>query len=586
MPYGTHKLLGAASTAAAWRDWHTLEAWCVQNGHSELASRQAPKQGAGHKTIDKKIEKLRVALGAPAGAWENVLDGLTPPQPQLPPAVRPIVEEALATGDLVKANEELHRPSGSKTVRQVVEEWAQQMQPPADPEQREQQQGGDRGRLKEAEAAWWAAWRANREEATRRWEAEGSIPNRWDQIFDEVCREGPLPTHPLRVQEDLETWVRGTQLAPDEQRHVLELFPESRSKLNLSPDQWLEQTAFRLRKDGSLDLRHRCCRINPGAGPDEPYRYHRAPRYRRPDPPRRQAQREQQQQEPEPPTQLPPVEPRPSRPAEENAYGVRVWNAYRELAEQYQAIDVPIHALHRRVGGSLLELQNHLRAECLGHRAVATTGEPAFAGDAARQSALRLPGESETFLNIKLLNPPPMSQQQPEPQRQVASLNRDDLAVIIEALEYRCDVIEGGTDFDEVARLKSIAPTLEKLRAIEAQPQRPEHERYESLLRATAALRYPAEERTAELEVRIEKTIARKVGEFTQERRAKAYEVGLRKELTQRHPNLTPEQAERYERRINDLVAEFQKNQAQQQHDVSRRPDPDRQQGRGRGIDR
>ena len=158
-----------------------------------------------------------------------------------------------------------------------------------------------------------------------------------------------------------------------------------------------------------------------------------------------------------------------------------------------------------------------------------------------------------------------MSQQQPEPQRQVASLNCDDLAVIIEALEYRCDAIEGGTGFDEVARLKSIAPTLEKLRAIEAQPQRPEHERYERLLRATAALRYPPEERTAELEARIEKTIARKVGEFTQERRAKAYEAGLRKELAQRHPNLTPDQAQRYERRINELVAEFRQNQAQQQ---------------------
>ena len=95
MPYGTKKLTHAASAQAAWRDWHTLQTWARENGHGELAGRHAPKQGAGHKTIDKKIETLRVALGAPAGAWENVLDGLTPAQQQLPPSVRPIIEEAL-----------------------------------------------------------------------------------------------------------------------------------------------------------------------------------------------------------------------------------------------------------------------------------------------------------------------------------------------------------------------------------------------------------------------------------------------------------------------------------------------------------
>ena len=98
-----------------------------------------------------------------------------------------------------------------------------------------------------------------------------------------------------------------------------------------------------------------------------------------------------------------------------------------------------------------------------------------------------------------------------------------------------------------------------------------------------AALRYPPEERTAELEARIEKTIARKVGEFTQERRAKAYEAGLRKELAQRHPNLTPDQAQRYERRINELVAQFRENQAQQQQQAQTLA---RNQEQGRGIER
>ena len=269
----------------------------------------------------------------------------------------------------------------------------------------------------------------------------------------------------------------------------------------------------------------------------------------------------------------------------EQPYAVRVWKAYRELSERYQTPDVPIHAIHGRVRGSIHELHDLLRAESLAHRAVATTGEPAFAGDAARQSALTLPGASETFLNIKLLNPPIMNEPQqtaalaPSPGRR---LTRDDLAVIIEALEYRCDAIEGGTDFDEVARLKSIVPTLEKLRALEAQPQRAEHERYESLLRATAALRYPPEERTPELEARIEKTIARKVQEFQQERQAKAYEASLRKELAQRHPTLTPEQAQRYERRINELVGKFRQTQAQPQQAP---PQATRQQEQGRGIE-
>ena len=435
--------------------------WDLETGQGQLSNLRHGLHSSAAKLVERGLiwKKDRwparpvygiTPAGIPAAleAWREVYPQRAQAeiearcQQPLPPAVRPIVEEALATGDLVKANEALHRLSGGKTIQQVADDWAGQIQTAAEPEQREQQQ---------------------------------------------------------------------------------------------------------------------------------------------PDP------------------QLPPAKPRPSRPAEGQTYTQRVWTAYRSLADEMQTPDVPIHAIHRRVGGSLLELQNHLRAECLAHRAVASTGEPAFAGDAARQSALWLPGETDratgkpqSFLLIKLIDQPPMTQQPPPPQEAPPQptaaqpeigrrLTRDDLAVIIEALEYRCDAIEGGTDFDEVARLKSIAPTLEKLRAIEAQPQRPEHERYESLLRATAALRYPAEERTAELETRIEKTIARKVGEFTQERRAKAYEAGLRKELAQRHPNLTPDQAQRYERRINELVAEFRQNQTQQQQ---AQPPPAHSQEQGRGIER
>jgi hypothetical protein len=111
--------------------------------------------------------------------------------------------------------------------------------------------------------------------------------------------------------------------------------------------------------------------------------------------------------------------------------------------------------------------------------------------------------------------------------------------------------------------------TLEKLRALEAQPQRPEHERYERLLRATAALRYPPEERTPELEVRIEKTIARKVGEFVQERQLKEYEAGLRRTLAERHPNLTEQQRLEYNQTILDLVAERREAMARHKQQTS-----------------
>jgi hypothetical protein len=212
-------------------------------------------------------------------------------------------------------------------------------------------------------------------------------------------------------------------------------------------------------------------------------------------------------------------------------------------------------------------------------------------GQAARQSALTLPGETDpatgkpqSFLLIKLIEPAPMPQEQPPQQTaQAKPLDRDDLNTIIEALEYRSDAIAGGTDFDEVARLKSIGATLEKLRAIEAQPQRPEHEQYERLLRATAALRYPAEERTPELETRIERTITRKVGEFTQEcemrGRAKAYEASLWREVERRHPALTDKQRRDYEERIAALVADHKAALARHQ------PQPARGHEQGRGIE-
>ena len=54
MPYGTHKLLGAASTAAAWKDWHAIQSWCEQNGQSELAGQHAPKEAPATRPSIRK----------------------------------------------------------------------------------------------------------------------------------------------------------------------------------------------------------------------------------------------------------------------------------------------------------------------------------------------------------------------------------------------------------------------------------------------------------------------------------------------------------------------------------------------------
>jgi hypothetical protein len=192
----------------------------------------------------------------------------------------------------------------------------------------------------------------------------------------------------------------------------------------------------------------------------------------------------------------------------------------------------------------------------------------------------RTTGKPQSFLLIKLIEPPPMTPEQP-PQPTAAQpelgrgITRDDLDVIIEALEYRCDAIEGGTDFDEVTRLKSLVPTLEKVRALEAPPLRPESERYEELLRATAALRYPYKERTPKLQARIEKTIARKVGEFTQECQVRAYEQSLRRQLAEKRPNLSPTEREHYEQRIVKLVsARPRASRSDNRHPNSKRNHP------------
>jgi hypothetical protein len=218
----------------------------------------------------------------------------------------------------------------------------------------------------------------------------------------------------------------------------------------------------------------------------------------------------------------------------EQTYTQRVMQAYAEIAAERQTPDVPVHALYQRIGGSLPELHDWLRQECRAHHCVPTTGEPAFASEEAKRTALTLnqPGASETFLNVKLLDMPTVTQQQQPQQPEVGRMH--ELEAFVQRVYDSHGKMYDGQLYEESKRLMTHA-------------QRPEHERYEGLLRATAALRYPMEERTAELSQRIEVTIQRKVSTFIEERQAKA-------------------------------------QQREQQQDLSRRPDPARQKGQGRGM--
>jgi hypothetical protein len=311
----------------------------------------------------------------------------------------------------------------------------------------------------------------------------------------------------------------------------------------------------------------------------------------------------------------------------ELTYGQRVYAAYAEIAAERQSPDVPIHALHRRVGGSIHELHDALRAECLAHRAVPSVGEPAFAGDAARQSALRLPGEKETFLSIKLLDPPMADNQQPPQAKRhptiTLTLNANEAHLVAEAIYYGTGELEQysdghGRDIDGVYTHCDYLYDLEKgLLAFAENPReragvlRQESEaelpdraivaQYERLLRQTAALRYPYKERTPELQARIEKTIARKVGEFTQACQVRAYEQSLRRQLAEKRPNLSPAERERYEQRIAKLVSDYRQAQSQQQQQPApqqqtqpppqqaqqpqRQPGRKQSQGRGHGME-
>lgn len=219
----------------------------------------------------------------------------------------------------------------------------------------------------------------------------------------------------------------------------------------------------------------------------------------------------------------------------EQPYAVRVFEAYREPAEQYQSPDVSIHALHGRVGGSIQALHRWLRPACREHLAVPSTGEPALADHAARQSALTLPGERDIFLNIKLLNTPTMNQEQ-EPQQPEDSdpFGAEGLTAeqkllnvaqgVLKRTEVKIRQRMGRSDtyagsLDQIAL--AARQLAEEVTAYLQQRQMSPEQQYEHHLRQAAVLRYPQEQRTAALTARIEATIRRRVADFTAECQAR-----------------------------------------------------------------
>lgn len=152
------------------------------------------------------------------------------------------------------------------------------------------------------------------------------------------------------------------------------------------------------------------------------------------------------------------------------------------------------------------------------------------------------------------------------------TLSREELELVIGTLTERRREISAGNDFDQYGEAQAVGEVAERR---EAQAQQSPAQQYKQLLEATAALRYPPEERDAKLQARIEATISRKVAEFTQERQAKQYEASLRSQLAERHPNLTADQKREYDRCIARRVGERREAMARQKQ----------QQQQGRGLE-
>lgn len=67
---GLWKIHHAIQSEQARRDWVRLSVLAIEQGHAALVKKLQPPEGAGWRTIDKQLKKLREALGIKYD-WEN-----------------------------------------------------------------------------------------------------------------------------------------------------------------------------------------------------------------------------------------------------------------------------------------------------------------------------------------------------------------------------------------------------------------------------------------------------------------------------------------------------------------------------------
>lgn len=63
MPRGIAKANAYYNNLEAWNDWRWLADYASQHGHKATAEQLAPPEGSGWRTVDKRIEELKDALG-------------------------------------------------------------------------------------------------------------------------------------------------------------------------------------------------------------------------------------------------------------------------------------------------------------------------------------------------------------------------------------------------------------------------------------------------------------------------------------------------------------------------------------------
>lgn len=68
---GIWRIHHAVQTAEAWKDWRRLAEEYTRQGHGALVQQLQPPTGAGWRTIDKRIAKLRQLSSPPDQAEQR-----------------------------------------------------------------------------------------------------------------------------------------------------------------------------------------------------------------------------------------------------------------------------------------------------------------------------------------------------------------------------------------------------------------------------------------------------------------------------------------------------------------------------------